>query len=147
MDFLIESGSDVYKIGYALINSPADDFRPQLNVLEDCGCQKIYQDIAVSFKSERPGLSDLIMELSNNKHVEIYCESFFSIFKTVDTFLPLADLVIEKEAKVILLTEGITVSIESINMISVWYDLMNFKVNHRARRRAKPNKKIKKNGT
>lgn len=146
MDSSIEPKKN-YRIGYAMIRDPSDDFRPQLNKLEQLGCQKIYQDIFVSASSERPGLSDLIMNVANSQNVSIYCHSFFFLFNSVEAYLPFMELLVEKKSKIILINEGITIGSSDTLLNTIWNDLLDFKVKHRARRRAKPNKKIVKDGT
>ena len=47
------------KLGYARVSTRDQNLTPQLEALEEAGCQKVFQDVACGAKSERPGLDAL----------------------------------------------------------------------------------------
>ncbi|MCR9249432.1 MAG: recombinase family protein [bacterium] len=134
------------KIGYAAINNSCEDFRPQLQLLEQRGCEKIYQDIAPTIDSERLGLAEMMLEIESKKSIQIYCRDFRTMFSRVGAFVPIAELIIENNSSLIFLEDNITISDHNgSEFILMWLDLLEFKTKHRGRRISKKNRKINKN--
>ncbi len=129
------------KLGYAIIDSNTGDFRPQIEILEELGCETIYQDIHSSYNSELQGLSELIEVIGSEKGLQIYCVNIFFLFNKVEALVPILELISEHDSELLFLEDNISISKSNVEeIIHIWQDLLEFKVNHRGRRVSKRNR-------
>nr|WP_257292097.1 recombinase family protein [Endozoicomonas sp. ONNA1] len=54
------------KLGYARVSTRDQNLTPQIEALEEAGCNRIFQDVACGAKSERPGLDELVTVLTGH---------------------------------------------------------------------------------
>ncbi|MEQ8554920.1 MAG: hypothetical protein RIC06_25770 [Cyclobacteriaceae bacterium] len=126
------------KIGYAIIEKSTSDIHPQLEILKSVGCDEVYKDLVTNIRSERPRLSDLILRIARENHIDVYCPNFISMFSTIDSFIGLAELIKDNESRLIFLEDKFTFDKDNISeAISIWEDLLHFKVQYRARKKAR----------
>lgn len=48
------------KIGYARVSTTVQSLNPQTDALSEAGCEKLYTDIAIGARTQRPGLDKAI---------------------------------------------------------------------------------------
>ncbi len=60
------------KIGYARVSTRDQNLASQVDILQQAGCEKIFQDVACGAKAERPGLDALLESVRPEDSIVIY---------------------------------------------------------------------------
>lgn len=83
------------KIGYARVSTADQNLQPQIEILNEFGCKKIYQDKISSTKKHRPGLDELKNHLRSGDTLVVY--KIDRIFRSLKDMVELIEWLKEKE--------------------------------------------------
>ena len=91
------------KIGYARVSTLDQHLEPQINLLQEFGCEKIYRDKISSTKKSRPGLDDLKNHLRSGDTLVVY--KIDRIFRSLKDMVELIEWLKEKNIDFISISE------------------------------------------
>ncbi|MGQ2108036.1 recombinase family protein [Ornithobacterium rhinotracheale] len=75
-------------VGYARVSTKGQDLMPQINVLEEYGCEKIFHDKESSTMLNRPGFEDLKKQLRKGDLLVVYkTDRIFRSLKDMVSFI------------------------------------------------------------
>ena len=77
------------KIGYARVSTESQNIQPQVELLKDNGCEKIFTDHAGGVRDDRPGLNEMLKMLRKGDVVLIYRTD--RIFRSLKNMIALVE--------------------------------------------------------